>query len=64
MPAQLCQPAKDGASRGLGAWRCIVLEDIARPAGVAIGTLYRHFPTRQDLLVVSGNSFCSLCCCC
>jgi AcrR family transcriptional regulator len=26
------------------------LEDIARSAGVAIGTLYRHFPTRQDLL--------------
>ncbi len=28
----------------------IVLEDIAKSAGVAIGTLYRHFPTRQDLL--------------
>lgn len=28
----------------------IVLEDVARAAGVAIGTLYRHFPTRQDLL--------------
>src|SRR5579859_3677017 len=28
----------------------IVLEDIATSAGVAIGTLYRHFPTRQDLL--------------
>ncbi|HEY0754022.1 MAG TPA: TetR/AcrR family transcriptional regulator [Ktedonobacteraceae bacterium] len=28
----------------------IVLEDVARLAGVAIGTLYRHFPTRQDLL--------------
>ena len=28
----------------------IVLEDVARSAGVAIGTLYRHFPTRQDLL--------------
>jgi AcrR family transcriptional regulator len=27
-----------------------ILEDIARSAGVAIGTLYRHFPTRQDLL--------------
>jgi AcrR family transcriptional regulator len=25
------------------------LEDIARRAGVGIGTLYRHFPTRQDL---------------
>lgn len=26
------------------------LEDIARDAGVGIGTLYRHFPTRQALL--------------
>jgi AcrR family transcriptional regulator len=25
------------------------LEDIARRAGVGIGTLYRHFPTRTDL---------------
>lgn len=25
------------------------LEDIARRAGVGIGTLYRHFPTRKDL---------------
>ena len=28
----------------------ISLEEIARSAGVAIGTLYNHFPTRQDLL--------------
>jgi AcrR family transcriptional regulator len=27
------------------------LEEVARRAGVAIGTLYRHFPTRDDLLV-------------
>jgi AcrR family transcriptional regulator len=27
----------------------IVLEDIARDAGVGIGTLYRHFPNRQAL---------------
>src|SRR6266516_3407373 len=26
------------------------LEDIARSAGVGIGTLYRNFPTRQDLV--------------
>ena len=26
------------------------LEDIARRAGVGIGTLYRHFPTRSDLV--------------
>ncbi|MBO0693623.1 MAG: TetR/AcrR family transcriptional regulator [Acidimicrobiaceae bacterium] len=28
----------------------VVLEDIARQAGVGIGTLYRHFPNRQALL--------------
>jgi AcrR family transcriptional regulator len=27
------------------------LQHVARAAGVAIGTLYRHFPTRDDLLV-------------
>src|SRR4051812_19786986 len=26
------------------------LEEIARRAGVGIGTLYRHFPTRSDLI--------------
>jgi AcrR family transcriptional regulator len=26
------------------------LEEVARRAGVGIGTLYRHFPTRQNLL--------------
>jgi AcrR family transcriptional regulator len=29
--------------------RDIILDDVARRAGVAIGTLYNHFPTRQDL---------------
>lgn len=28
----------------------VVLEDVARTAGVGIGTLYRHFPNRQALL--------------
>src|SRR6476660_4822006 len=28
------------------------LEDIARRAGVGIGTLYRHFPTREHLVEV------------
>src|SRR5438477_13066256 len=28
----------------------IALEEIARRAGVGIGTLYRHFPNRQALL--------------
>src|SRR5271169_3330062 len=27
------------------------LDDIARQAGVGPGTLYRHFPTREELLV-------------
>lgn len=26
------------------------MEDIARSAGVAVGTLYRHFPAKEDLL--------------
>lgn len=31
----------------------VSLEDVARDAGVAIGTLYNHFPTRQDLLAAT-----------
>ncbi len=34
------------AERGVS----VPLEDIARSAGVGIGTLYRHFPTREALL--------------
>jgi AcrR family transcriptional regulator len=29
------------------------LEKVARDAGVSIGTLYRHFPTRMDLLMAA-----------
>jgi AcrR family transcriptional regulator len=36
------------AERGVDA----SLEDIARQAGVGIGTLYRHFPTREHLVEV------------
>ena len=32
------------------------LEDIARRAGVGIGTLYRHFPTRLDLQAAAFRS--------
>ena len=39
-------PARRSPSEGSDA----SLEDIARRAGVGIGTLYRNFPTRQDLL--------------
>jgi AcrR family transcriptional regulator len=42
----LLAAARDAfAENGTGA----SLEDIARRAGVGIGTLYRNFPTRQDL---------------
>ncbi|MFS0730922.1 TetR family transcriptional regulator [Curtobacterium sp. 1P10AnD] len=32
------------------------LEAVARAAGVGIGTLYRHFPTRQDLVAAVYGS--------
>ena len=32
------------------------LDDIAKEAGVGAGTLYRHFPTRDDLLVAVYQS--------
>jgi AcrR family transcriptional regulator len=40
---------REFAARGVNA----SLEGIARDAGVAIGTLYRHFPTRLDLLMAA-----------
>jgi AcrR family transcriptional regulator len=40
---------REFAAHGVGA----SLEKIAREAGVAIGTLYRHFPTRLDLLIAA-----------
>ena len=40
---------REFAARGVDA----SLERIARDAGVAIGTLYRHFPTRLDLLTAA-----------
>jgi AcrR family transcriptional regulator len=40
---------REFAARGVDA----SLERIARNAGVAIGTLYRHFPTRLDLLMAA-----------
>lgn len=38
------------------------LEDIARRAGVGIGTLYRHFPTRVDLQAAVFRSQVELVC--
>lgn len=34
------------ASKGLGA----TLKDLAQEAGVGVGTVYRHFPTKEDLV--------------
>ncbi|MFF4752067.1 TetR/AcrR family transcriptional regulator [Streptomyces sp. NPDC002514] len=44
--AILAAARRSFAEQGLGA----SLEGIAREAGVAIGTLYRHFPSRLDLV--------------
>jgi len=38
--------------RGAG----VSLEDVARRAGVGIGTLYRRFPTREDLLAAAYSA--------
>jgi len=45
----LAAARREFAARGVDA----SLERIARDAGVAIGTLYRHFPTRMDLLMAA-----------
>lgn len=37
--------ARDGAD--------VAVADVAREAGVAVGTLYRHFATREDLVVAA-----------
>lgn len=44
--AVLAAAAEAFATRGVEA----PLEDIARAAGVGVGTLYRHFPTREALV--------------
>jgi AcrR family transcriptional regulator len=44
---KLVEAAREAFAEG---GRSASLEDIARRAGVGIGTLYRHFPTRQALL--------------
>ena len=45
--ARLLEAARAAFASGRSA---VTLEQIARDAGVGIGTLYRHFPTRQALL--------------
>jgi AcrR family transcriptional regulator len=50
----LASAAEQFAMHGLNA----PLDDIARGAGVGSATLYRHFPTRQELIVaVSAKEF-------
>lgn len=45
--ARLVAAAKDAIARNGAA---VSLEQIAREAGVSIATLYRHFPTRDELI--------------
>jgi AcrR family transcriptional regulator len=45
-----CLLAQAGAAFAERGADDVSLEEIARRAGVGIGTLYRHFPTRQSLL--------------
>ncbi|MDA0181133.1 TetR/AcrR family transcriptional regulator [Solirubrobacter phytolaccae] len=45
----LSAAAEEFALRGSGA----SLEAVAKRAGVGIGTLYRHFPTREDLVAAA-----------
>lgn len=61
-PKDRCAPLRADAQRNYDALLAVAdaeftshgadvpLEEIARRAGVGIGTLYRHFPTREDLL--------------
>src|SRR4051794_12765242 len=35
---------------GQGGWCAASMHDVARRAGVATGSLYRHFPSKGDLL--------------
>nr|MBF0685387.1 helix-turn-helix transcriptional regulator [Pseudomonas sp.] len=34
----------------------VPLDEVAKRAGVGIGTLYRRFPTREDLLAAAYNA--------
>ena len=36
----------------MDAGQCVAMEDIARAAGLGVGTLYRHFPDRASLLAL------------
>ncbi|MFM0223705.1 TetR/AcrR family transcriptional regulator [Paraburkholderia dipogonis] len=44
---RILEEAKAAFTRAAGE---ISMEDVARQAGVGVGTLYRHFPTREALL--------------
>jgi len=69
VPAQGATSRRADAVRNrtaiLGAARQLVTEqgtevamgEIARAAGVAVGTLYRHFPNKADLLAAVVNEY-------
>jgi len=42
--------AGTGTGTGTGAGQPVTLDQVARRAGVGIGTLYRHFPSREALV--------------
>ncbi len=44
------QALMTAARRAFATQDAVTLEDVARAAGVGIGTLYRHFPTREALV--------------
>ena len=48
--ATLIQAAREAFAAAGDAGQGVPLENIARDAGVGIGTLYRHFPTREALV--------------
>lgn len=47
---RIVEAARAELSKSGGAYAGLRLQRVAKSAGVAQGTLYRHFPTREDLL--------------
>jgi AcrR family transcriptional regulator len=60
LPRENRAPTRSGTASAFWRWRRrrllasganASLDDIAKEAGVGAGTLYRHFPTRDDALI-------------